>query len=137
MSEWVRQKVLEILRVPPEPGVPEGTPASVLTFRAGRNLYRWLVLRWAFSHLGVVAGAIFAYYFTWRLIALGPKWLQFLYGAAEVAGLFGGLDTPVSMAIVPIANQEKVPFMGPWAAGTPITQNQPARPCIELSQPNK
>nr|WP_257993356.1 ABC transporter substrate-binding protein [Cupriavidus pauculus] len=41
----------------------------------------------------------------------------------KVAVLFGGLDTPVSMAIVPIANQEKVPFMGPWAAGTPITHN--------------
>ncbi|MDO8387099.1 MAG: ABC transporter substrate-binding protein [Polaromonas sp.] len=41
----------------------------------------------------------------------------------QVAVLFGGLDTPVSMAIVPIANQEKTPFMGPWAAGTPITKN--------------
>ncbi len=41
----------------------------------------------------------------------------------KVAVLFGGLDTPVSLAIVPIANQEKVPFMGPWAAGTPITKN--------------
>ncbi len=41
----------------------------------------------------------------------------------KVAVLFGGLDTPVSMAIVPIANAEKVPFMGPWAAGTPITRN--------------
>ena len=41
----------------------------------------------------------------------------------KVAVLFGGLDTPVSMAIVPVVNQEKVPFMGPWAAGTPITQN--------------
>ena len=41
----------------------------------------------------------------------------------KVAVLFGGLDTPVSMAIVPVANQEKVPFMDPWAAGTPITQN--------------
>ncbi len=41
----------------------------------------------------------------------------------KVAVLVGGLDTPVSMAIVPIANQEKVPFMGPWAAGTPITKN--------------
>ncbi len=41
----------------------------------------------------------------------------------KVAVLFGGLDTPVSMAIVPVANQEKVPFMGPWAAGTPITRN--------------
>jgi branched-chain amino acid transport system substrate-binding protein len=41
----------------------------------------------------------------------------------KVTLLFGGLDTPVSMAIVPIANQEKVPFMGPWAAGTGITKN--------------
>ena len=41
----------------------------------------------------------------------------------KVAVLFGGLDTPVSMAIVPIANQEKVPFVGPWAAGTAITKN--------------
>ena len=41
----------------------------------------------------------------------------------KVAVLFGGLDTPVSMAIVPVVQQEKVPFMGPWAAGTPITMN--------------
>jgi branched-chain amino acid transport system substrate-binding protein len=41
----------------------------------------------------------------------------------KVAVLFGGLDTPVSMAIVPIVNQEKIPFVGPWAAGTAITKN--------------
>lgn len=41
----------------------------------------------------------------------------------KVSVLFGGLDTPVSLAIVPIMNEAKVPFMGPWAAGTPITKN--------------
>jgi branched-chain amino acid transport system substrate-binding protein len=41
----------------------------------------------------------------------------------KVAAFFGGLDTPVSIAIVPFANQTKTPFMGVWAAGTPITQN--------------
>ena len=41
----------------------------------------------------------------------------------KVAVLFGGLDTPVSMAIVPFANQSKVPYMGVWAAGTAITRN--------------
>ncbi|MET0369135.1 MAG: ABC transporter substrate-binding protein [Methylobacterium sp.] len=40
-----------------------------------------------------------------------------------VVAVVGGLDTPVSMAIVPIANQMKVPFLGPWAAGTGITRN--------------
>ncbi len=41
----------------------------------------------------------------------------------KVAVLFGGLQTPVSLAIVPFTNQSKAVFMGPWAAGTPITQN--------------
>ena len=41
----------------------------------------------------------------------------------KVAVLFGGLDTPVSLAMISIANEQKVPFMGPWAAGTKITQN--------------
>jgi branched-chain amino acid transport system substrate-binding protein len=41
----------------------------------------------------------------------------------KVVAFFGGLDTPVSIAIVPFANQSKVPFMGVWAAGTAITRN--------------
>lgn len=41
----------------------------------------------------------------------------------KVTVLFGGLDTPVSLAIVPLANQLKAPFMGIWAAGTKITEN--------------
>ena len=41
----------------------------------------------------------------------------------KVAAIFGGLDTPVSMAIVPIVNREHVPYMGVWAAGTLITRN--------------
>ena len=41
----------------------------------------------------------------------------------KVAVLFGGLQTPVSLALVPFMNQSKAPFIGPWAAGTPITQN--------------
>ena len=46
-----------------------------------------------------------------------------LYFKEKVAVLIGGLDTPVSLAIVPIANENKMPFMDPWAAGTPITKN--------------
>ena len=41
----------------------------------------------------------------------------------KVAVLIGGLDTPVSLAIIQISNEQKVPFMGPWAAGTGITRN--------------
>jgi len=41
----------------------------------------------------------------------------------KVAAFFGGIDTPVSLAITPFANSAKVPFIGVWAAGTGITRN--------------
>lgn len=41
----------------------------------------------------------------------------------KVPVLFGGIDSPVSLAIVPVANKEKIPFMGVWAAATSITRN--------------
>lgn len=41
----------------------------------------------------------------------------------KVAVLFGGIDSPVSLAIVPVANQSKVPFFSVWAAATNITRN--------------
>src|SRR5688572_25633057 len=40
----------------------------------------------------------------------------------KVAVLFGGLDTPVSLAIVPIVNENKVVFMGPWASDTGVSR---------------
>jgi branched-chain amino acid transport system substrate-binding protein len=43
--------------------------------------------------------------------------------AADVAAIFGGIDTPVSMAMVPVLNKEKRIYMGVWAAGTGITRN--------------
>src|ERR1700744_2887813 len=37
--------------------------------------------------------------------------------------LFGGIDSPVSLAIVPLVNAAHAPFMGVWAAATNITRN--------------
>src|SRR5215471_4336193 len=41
----------------------------------------------------------------------------------KVAAIFGGIDTPVSLAIVPLVNKEKKLLIGVWAAGTAITRN--------------
>src|SRR5438477_11008354 len=41
----------------------------------------------------------------------------------KVAIIFGGIDSPVALAMVPILNREKVPYMAVWAAGTGITRN--------------
>jgi branched-chain amino acid transport system substrate-binding protein len=41
----------------------------------------------------------------------------------QVVALFGGIDSPVSLAVVPLANAEQKPFIGVWAAATGITRN--------------
>lgn len=41
----------------------------------------------------------------------------------QVVAIFGGIDTPVSLALTPLMNKEKKIFMGVWAAGTGITRN--------------
>jgi branched-chain amino acid transport system substrate-binding protein len=41
----------------------------------------------------------------------------------KVAAIFGGIDTPVGLASVPITNKEKTIYMAVWAAGTGITRN--------------
>jgi branched-chain amino acid transport system substrate-binding protein len=46
-----------------------------------------------------------------------------LISKEKVVAMFGGIDTPVALACVPIVNKEKVPYMAVWAAGTPITRN--------------
>ena len=41
----------------------------------------------------------------------------------NVAVIFGGIDTPVSAALVNVMQELKRPYMGVWAAGTGITRN--------------
>lgn len=38
--------------------------------------------------------------------------------------LFGGIDSPVSLAIIPVVTAAHVPFVGVWAAATNITRNK-------------
>jgi branched-chain amino acid transport system substrate-binding protein len=55
--------------------------------------------------------------------AKGQTAAQELIDKEGVSILFGGIDSPVSLAIVPIVNQAHVPFMGVWAAATNVTRN--------------
>ena len=41
----------------------------------------------------------------------------------DVAVVFGGLDSPVSLAMLPVIHELETPYMGVWAAATGITRN--------------
>src|SRR6516225_1831707 len=40
-----------------------------------------------------------------------------LISKEKVVAMFGGIDTPVALACVPVVNREKVPYIAVWAAG--------------------
>ena len=46
-----------------------------------------------------------------------------LISSEKVVAIFGGIDTPVALATVPLVNKEKTIYMAVWAAGTGITRN--------------
>ena len=60
MFDWIRQRVLWFMRVPPAPEPPAGAPESVRVFRAGQNHYRLRVGRWLLTQVGAVVGICFS-----------------------------------------------------------------------------
>ncbi|MEO5762399.1 MAG: PH domain-containing protein [Vicinamibacteria bacterium] len=60
MFDWVKSRVLRLMRVPHEPEPPIGAPGSVRVFRAGLNLYYLRVARWALGQSGALVGIGFS-----------------------------------------------------------------------------
>lgn len=54
-----RTYVLTLLKVPPEPHPPAGSPGSLCVFRAGRNYFRLRIFGWAIGQLFALAGIVF------------------------------------------------------------------------------
>ncbi len=51
--------VLRWLKVPPEPHPPQGDPASLRVFRAGKNFYRLRLFAWGFTQVLAFASIVF------------------------------------------------------------------------------
>ncbi|HSN67795.1 MAG TPA: PH domain-containing protein [Thermoanaerobaculia bacterium] len=79
----MRELVLRLLRVPPEPHPPAGDRLRV--FRAGKNFYKYKLVLWTFTQIGAIAGAVFG------LLVLRQMEVQFtrgltLFRLAEIVG---------------------------------------------------
>ncbi len=82
----LRTTLLDVLRVPPTPEPPPGSPPR--TFRAAPNFFKLRLLRWALAQLGAVAGVFGAIYFFNMLEARGvPRPALFLMRAGEIFGI--------------------------------------------------
>jgi membrane protein YdbS with pleckstrin-like domain len=66
MFDWVRTRVLRVMRVPHDPEPPFGAPGSVRIFRAGSNYYNLRLCRWGLGQVvGVIGVGVSLYFFSW------------------------------------------------------------------------
>jgi hypothetical protein len=72
VADWVKSQLLALLRVPPEPHPPQGSPESLRTFRAGRNYYKWRIAVWAFGNFAMFIVLAMVYLITYRPLAELP-----------------------------------------------------------------
>ena len=82
-----RETVLNIMRVPPTPAPPPGSPPRV--FRAAPNFFKLRVLRFALAQLAAVAGILWAIrFFSWVDAATrAPDFVIRLLNLGEILGI--------------------------------------------------
>ncbi|MBX9602217.1 MAG: PH domain-containing protein [Bryobacteraceae bacterium] len=87
MAEAITGNILRWLRVPPQPSPPEGSPESIRVFRAGRNYYRYRLLVWAVSQLGLAAALLVGLLFSAAILRKLPAWVAALWASLEVLAI--------------------------------------------------
>jgi uncharacterized membrane protein YdbT with pleckstrin-like domain len=98
MSERFREWLLGLLRVPREPTVPAGA-RTIRIFRAAPNYFRYRLLLWGLTQLGVLAGLIAGLFFLYQVqrSISQPVVVFFLRGAEILAWITFLLQIPVSI----------------------------------------
>lgn len=96
----MRELVLRVLRVPPEPSPPAGE--SVRIFRAASNFLRYRIATWGLAQVGALSGLIFGLIFL-RIAEsqMGEGTMVTLLRAAEILGWIAVIaQIPFTFAIV-------------------------------------
>lgn len=65
MLDFLKEPILQLLRVPPEPQPPAGDRSSLKVFRAARGFYRYRVLSWFLKQAMSVIGITVALFWIW------------------------------------------------------------------------
>ncbi len=69
MLNWIRPRLLRLMRVPHDPEPPFGAPGSIRVFRAGTNFYYVRLAAWITTQVGAAIGIAFSVWFISQLRA--------------------------------------------------------------------
>jgi membrane protein YdbS with pleckstrin-like domain len=93
----MKQLLLSVLRVPPEPHPPAGSPESIRIFRAAPNYYYWNLFHWVLAQ--IVAVAIFVSIAT----AVWKASEKFTPTMRSVASVVEGIGAVLFLLQIPIS----------------------------------
>ena len=78
MYSWLQHKILDLMKVPPEPQPPDGSAGSARVFRSGSNYYRWRMALWLASNFGALILLAVVWSILARPIRVGTPWSRFI-----------------------------------------------------------
>ena len=83
----MRKLLLKILKLPPDPEPPAGSHDSVKIFRASKNFFYVLLVKWVFTQIGVLFGVAFALFYILPWTQELPGYLPEIIGVLEAIGI--------------------------------------------------
>jgi len=102
----LREALLRFLRVPHAPSAPLGSAASLQTFRAGPNFYKWSLIKWGLKQTAAAIGLIVALTVFGPFYSVGipakvwPQWTRVLWQVVESFAAVGFVvQLPVTYAM--------------------------------------
>lgn len=101
MFELLKEWVLRFLRVPAEPGLPEGG-RLIRVFRAAPNYFRMKLILWGVRQLAALAGLVGSLFFLRMMLSqIDNPWARLALTAAEAAAWAGFVaQLPFSFAVL-------------------------------------
>jgi len=85
ITQWAKDAVLRLARVPAEPHVPEGAEESVRVFNAGRNYFAWRLILWGIANTAIALGLLAAFLFSFTPTL--PPQVRTIWLALEAVGV--------------------------------------------------
>jgi membrane protein YdbS with pleckstrin-like domain len=61
ITQWAKDVVMRLVRVPAAPHVPEGAEKSIRVFNAGRNYFTWRLILWGVANAAIGLGLLVAF----------------------------------------------------------------------------
>ena len=83
----LERMVAGVLKVPPRPDPPAGSPSSLRVFNAAQGFYRYRVVQWVLTQLGTVIGLVASLLFLDRIIPGNPFMVETVIRLVETVGI--------------------------------------------------